>query len=103
MIKCINLETVSNAAHQLPPLFIQPPEDVLEPGPRGINMRVLIKSAQTNYQFSCVELVLAPKKMAPISSCKGSSFYNKRVESIVKLPFASCIKNTPGCPEEPPT
>jgi mannose-6-phosphate isomerase-like protein (cupin superfamily) len=65
MIKCINLETVSNPAHQLPPLFIQPPEEALEPGPRGINMRVLVKSAQTNYQFSCVEIVLAPKKMGP--------------------------------------
>ena len=48
MIKCINLETVNNRAHQLLPLFIQPPQDVLEPGPRGINMRVLVKSAQTN-------------------------------------------------------
>jgi mannose-6-phosphate isomerase-like protein (cupin superfamily) len=65
MIKCINLETINTFPHRLLPLFIQPPKERLEPGPRGINMRVLVKSAQTNYQFSCVELVLAPKKMGP--------------------------------------
>lgn len=65
MVKCINSETINNFSQELLPLFIQPGEDVLEPGPRGINMRVLVKSAQTNYQFSCVELALAPKKMGP--------------------------------------
>jgi mannose-6-phosphate isomerase-like protein (cupin superfamily) len=65
MVKCINRETINNFGHELLPLFIQRQQDVLEPGPRGINMRVLVKSSQTNYQFSCVELVLAPKKMGP--------------------------------------
>ncbi len=65
MVKCINLETINNFGHKLLPLFIKPPQEALQPGPRGINMRVLVKSAQTNYQFSCVELVLAPKKMGP--------------------------------------
>jgi mannose-6-phosphate isomerase-like protein (cupin superfamily) len=65
MVKCINLETVNNFEQQLLPLFIQALQEVLEPGPRGINMRVLVNSSQTNYQFSCVELALAPKKMGP--------------------------------------
>ena len=65
MVKCINLETINNFGHKLLPLFIKPPQEALQPGPRGINMRVLVKSSQTNYQFSCVELVLAPKKMGP--------------------------------------
>jgi|SRR5690242_221683 mannose-6-phosphate isomerase-like protein (cupin superfamily) len=65
MVKCINREPTNNFGNKLLPLFIQPPDDLLEPRPRGINMRVLVKSAQTDYQFSCVELVLAPKKMGP--------------------------------------
>jgi len=63
MVKCINRETINNLGHALLPLFIQPREEVLEPGPRGVNMRVLVKSSQTNYQFSCVELIMSPKKM----------------------------------------
>ena len=65
MVKCINRETVNNLEHTLLPLFIQPSVKALEPGPRGVNMRVLVKSSQTNYQFSCVELVMSPKKRGP--------------------------------------
>lgn len=44
--------------------FLIPPKTPLEVGPLGSNMRTLIHSAQTNMQFSCVEAVLAPKKIA---------------------------------------
>ena len=44
--------------------FLIPPKVPLEVGPLGSNMRTLIRSAQTNTQFSCVEAILAPKKMA---------------------------------------
>ena len=63
MVKCINRSIVSNGLPLLP-FFIQPGEP-LEPGPRGINLRILVRSSQTNYQYSCVELVMSPKKMGP--------------------------------------
>jgi mannose-6-phosphate isomerase-like protein (cupin superfamily) len=48
-----------------PPLpFLIPPNAPLEAGPMGSNMRTLIRSAQTNGQFSCVEAVLGPRKIA---------------------------------------
>jgi mannose-6-phosphate isomerase-like protein (cupin superfamily) len=48
-----------------PPLpFLIPSQTPLEPGNMGSNMRTLIRSAQTNKQFSCVEAILAPKKIA---------------------------------------
>ena len=65
MKKCINRETLSNAIHPLMPLILQPSDERLEPGPRGINVRTIIKSSQTNYQFACQEFAMAPKKMGP--------------------------------------
>lgn len=47
-----------------PQPFLIPPKTTLEVGPLGSNMRTLIRSSQTNMQFSCVEAVLAPKKIA---------------------------------------
>lgn len=47
-----------------PQPFLIPPGNPLEVGGLGSNMRTLIRSAQTNAQFSCVEAVLGPKKMA---------------------------------------
>jgi len=44
--------------------FLIPPKAPLEIGIIGSNMRTLIRSSQTNKQFSCVEAVLAPKKIA---------------------------------------
>ena len=44
--------------------FLIPPKETLALGPLGSNMRTLIRSTQTNKQFSCVEAVLAPKKIA---------------------------------------
>lgn len=48
-----------------PPLpFLIPPKAPLEPGMLGSEMRTLIHSSQTNMQFSCVEAILGPKKIA---------------------------------------
>lgn len=47
-----------------PKPFLIPPKASLEVGALGSNMRTLIRSAQTNKQFSCVEAILAPKKIA---------------------------------------
>ncbi|RZJ77418.1 MAG: cupin domain-containing protein, partial [Flavobacterium sp.] len=44
--------------------FLIPAQKPLETGTMGNNMRTLIRSTQTNNQFSCVEAVLAPKKIA---------------------------------------
>ncbi|RZJ69193.1 cupin domain-containing protein [Flavobacterium sp.] len=58
-------EIQSNSKPTKAPLpFLIPPKATLEVGPMGSNMRTLIRSEQTNRQFSCVEAVLAPKKMA---------------------------------------
>ena len=62
MAKCINRETPG--AFPMP-INLQRPADQLEPGPRGMNMRTLIKSAETNNQFTCIEFAMAPKKMGP--------------------------------------
>ncbi len=45
--------------------FYIPPAAALQPGPIGIDIRTLIRSSQTNKQFSCVEFAVAPKKMGP--------------------------------------
>lgn len=47
-----------------PAPFLIAPQAPLDAGPMGSNMRTLIRSAQTNNQFSCVEAVLGPKKIA---------------------------------------
>lgn len=57
--------TQKEAAETQPPLpFLILPKETLEPGAMGSNMRTLIHSTQTNRQFSCVEAVLSPKKIA---------------------------------------
>lgn len=57
-------EENNSTAFKAPLPFLIPPSVSLEVGPLGSNMRTLIHSAQTNTQFSCVEAVLAPKKIA---------------------------------------
>lgn len=48
-----------------PPLpFLIPPKEPLVAGVLGSEMRTLIHSKQTNGQFSCVEALLLPKKIA---------------------------------------
>lgn len=50
-----------------PPIpFLIPPKKPLETGTMGSEMRTIIHSSQTNKQFSCVEAILAPKKIAGI-------------------------------------
>jgi len=57
-----NQSASTNVNAPLP--FLIPPKDELAVGPLGSNMRTLIRSAQTNKQFSCVEAVLGAKKIA---------------------------------------
>lgn len=67
MISCNNQKTdQENKSPTIKALlpFLVPPKSPLEIGPLGSNMRTLIHSSQTNMQFSCVEAVLAPKKIA---------------------------------------
>lgn len=47
-----------------PSPFLIPPKPELAAGPMGGDMRTIIRSEQTNGQFSCIEAVLAPKKIA---------------------------------------
>ncbi|PBJ11859.1 cupin domain-containing protein [Flavobacterium sp. ACN6] len=64
---CSNPKTdrADNTTALKPPVpFLIPPKKPLEIGDLGSNMRTLIRSSQTNKQFSCVEAVLAPKKIA---------------------------------------
>ena len=42
-----------------------PPQPALSPGPRGVAIRVLVRSSQTSYQYCCVETAVAPKTLGP--------------------------------------
>jgi len=55
---------IDAATTKTPTPFLITPKATLEVGPLGSNMRTLIRSAQTNTQLSCVEAVIAPKKIA---------------------------------------
>ncbi|MBK6384044.1 MAG: cupin domain-containing protein [Chitinophagaceae bacterium] len=70
--------TVENVAadKKLLPFFI-PPTPPLQPGPGGLDIKVLIKSSQTNSQFSCVEFAVAPKKMGP------APHYHKNLDELM--------------------
>ena len=52
-------------AQQLRHPFYLPPKSPLAPGPGGLDIRVWVRSTQTNRQFSCVETAVAPKTMGP--------------------------------------
>ena len=54
----------ANREESLSPFYV-PPGEPLDPGPGNFNMRTLIRSNQTNNQFSNVEGVLGPKLMGP--------------------------------------
>ncbi|MGB4770089.1 MAG: cupin domain-containing protein [Chitinophagaceae bacterium] len=56
---------VSTGDSKDPLPFYVPPTSPLQPGPGGLDIRVLVRSSQTNMQFSCVEFAMAPKKMGP--------------------------------------
>jgi mannose-6-phosphate isomerase-like protein (cupin superfamily) len=55
---------LENTYNKIDPFYL-PPADPLQPGPGGIDIRTLIRSTQTNRQFSCVETAVAPKQMGP--------------------------------------
>jgi mannose-6-phosphate isomerase-like protein (cupin superfamily) len=57
----INEHVIPNA---LTPFYL-PPSAPLAPGPGGLDIRTIIRSTQTNNQFSCVETAVAPKTMGP--------------------------------------
>ncbi|WEK34514.1 MAG: cupin domain-containing protein [Candidatus Pseudobacter hemicellulosilyticus] len=64
-VSCNESRNIKETTSQPPPLpFLILPKEPLAPGAMGGDMRTLIRSAQTNKQFSCVEAVLAPKKIA---------------------------------------
>jgi mannose-6-phosphate isomerase-like protein (cupin superfamily) len=50
--------------HPLLPFYLQPQEP-LQPGPGGIDIRTWVRSSKTNLQFSCVETAVAPRTMGP--------------------------------------
>ncbi len=64
MIKCINRESVEEHDRMLPP-FLVPPQDPLQAGPYGVDIRILVRSSATKYQYTCVETALAPRTMGP--------------------------------------
>jgi mannose-6-phosphate isomerase-like protein (cupin superfamily) len=45
--------------------FYLPPSKPLQAGPGGIAIRTLVRSSQTNMQFSCVETAVGPNRMGP--------------------------------------
>ena len=61
-----NDNSETKASSQRPPLpFYIPPASPLDPGIVGMNVRTIIRSSQTNMQFSNVEMAIAPKHMGP--------------------------------------
>lgn len=65
------LHTFGNtaSAHPVMPSGLSPflllPKAPLQPGPGGLDIRVWVRSSQTNQQFSCVETAVAPMQMGP--------------------------------------
>jgi len=58
------LSASKNELNKLSPFYL-PPAEPLQAGPGGIDIRTLIRSAQTNMKFSCVETAVRPKQMGP--------------------------------------
>jgi mannose-6-phosphate isomerase-like protein (cupin superfamily) len=58
------LAQANNNDMKLEPFYI-PPREPLQPGPANVDMRTIIRSAQTNNQVSNVEVAVAPKQMGP--------------------------------------
>ncbi len=65
-----------NVGDPLQPFYI-PPSKPLEPGEGGLDIRTIIKSSQTNGQFSCVEFAAAAKKMGP------APHYHKQLDELM--------------------
>jgi quercetin dioxygenase-like cupin family protein len=67
MTKCINREIIENRDEHLPPFLVSPKEP-LQAGPHGVDIRILVRSSETDetdYQYACVETALAPRTMGP--------------------------------------
>ncbi|MBP6431462.1 MAG: cupin domain-containing protein [Ferruginibacter sp.] len=67
LASCNNQPASSDKTTQqnlLLPFYI-PPIAPLDPGIVGMNVRTIIRSSQTNKQFSSVEMAIAPKHMGP--------------------------------------
>ncbi len=60
----------------LRPFYI-PPAAPVQPGPGGMDIRTIIRSTQTNRQFSCVEYAVAAKKMGP------APHYHKALDELM--------------------
>jgi mannose-6-phosphate isomerase-like protein (cupin superfamily) len=69
-------EITSKTSKILSPFLVLPTPPV-QPGPSGIDIKVLVKSTQTNNQFSCVEFAVAPKKMGP------APHYHKSLDELM--------------------
>ncbi len=50
--------------NQLSPFYL-PPSEPLQMPERGIMIKPLVRSSQTNVQYSCIEFAIAPKQMEP--------------------------------------
>jgi mannose-6-phosphate isomerase-like protein (cupin superfamily) len=59
-----NNAEIASFQNKILPFYI-PPSTILEPGIVGMNVRTIIRSSQTNKQFSCVEMAIAPKHIGP--------------------------------------
>ena len=62
--------------NQLLPFYVAPGAPV-QPGPGGMDIRTLVRSSQTNSQFSCVEYAVAAKKMGP------APHYHKELDELM--------------------
>lgn len=57
--------------------FLLSPTAPVQPGPGGIDIKVLVRNTQTNGQFSCVEFAVAAKKMGP------APHYHKALDELM--------------------
>ncbi|MFN8253368.1 MAG: cupin domain-containing protein [Ferruginibacter sp.] len=69
-----NIHTMQE--EKLVPFYI-PPAAPVQPGPGGMDIRTIIRSTQTNQQFSCVEYAVAAKKMGP------APHYHKALDELM--------------------
>jgi mannose-6-phosphate isomerase-like protein (cupin superfamily) len=72
-----NTTTKNVATSKMLSPFLILPSQPIQPGPGGIDIKVLVKSSQTNNQFSCVEFAVAPKKMGP------APHYHKELDELM--------------------
>jgi quercetin dioxygenase-like cupin family protein len=59
-----NVTKANGSINTLQPFYIPPDTTPLDAGP-GIAIRIKVRSSQTNMQYSCVDVAIAPKTMGP--------------------------------------